>query len=338
MSQSRMPMIVLGTLGLLLLLGSGTWLVLSLQKQNNQTRQALLQTKAELDEKAQSLAMVEDERQKLSSEYDALKGRWAKTDEELRQATVASQRVQEQLMTASRERMALQQRIDDNEKRQAALQSEMAQLQTKMSAEASQRFALEAQVKEAAASGLTRAELEQLAAVSAKQASQSKELEERMESLSHAFEQLAWKHIELQEATGQAAPAGPSPLAEEPGLAPMDNTSPLAGEQQQQSKRQAKELARRYRHLGEFCLAAYQYPQAADAYEKSLSYKDDPKVHASLVFIYSRLMIDPEKAALHAAFASEDRANAEHAFKKANTLSGMPRKTHRVVWDWLTNK
>ena len=159
-----------------------------------------------------------------------------------------------------------------------------------------------------------------------------------MESLSHAFEQLAWKHIELQESTGQSAPAGPSPLMAEPQATSANGVSSLSKEQEKEAKRQAQQLATRYRHLGEFCLAAYQYPRAADAFEKSLSYKDDPDVHASLAFIYGRLLLDPDKAALHTAFASEGKINAEHAFEPVNKSSGMPRRTRDLVWRWLANK
>ncbi len=336
--QGRMPVMVLGCAGLLILLGLGSWLIISQQQQQKQTRQALKRTQAELEQKAQTLAMLEEERQKLSSDYDVLKGRWAKADDELRQVKTTAERTQEQLATASNERIALEQRLTDTERRHAALQGEIAQVRQKMEEETRQYAALEAQVARAVDAGLTRAELEQLSDVVARRESNTEELQERMEALSHAFEQLAWKHIELQEETGQSASPGPSPLMAEPGFIPAEGDSAISKEQQRQEKREAGRLAKRYRHLGEFCMAAYQYPRAADAFEKSLSYKDDPQVHATLAFLYGRLWLDPEKAALHAAFAPDGKVNAENAFAEANRSSGMPRRSRDVVWRWLANK
>lgn len=334
----RAPVLALCVAGLLVLLGCGGWLVVSQQQKQQQTQQALKRTQDELEEKSKTLGILEEEREKLASSFETLKGRWAKTEGELQQTKTAAERAQEQLETASNERASLQQRLDDSEKRHRAIQGEVDQMRLKIEEAARQRAAFESQIKQAAGAGLTRAEIEQLSDVVAIRASNAKELEERMEALSHAFEQLAWKHIELQEQTGQSAPPGPSPLMAEPGFTPASASAPISKEQEKQQMREAEALSKRYRHLGEFCMAAYQYPRAAEALEKSLSYKDDPQVHATLAFLYGRLLLDPEKAALHAAFAPDGAVTAENVLSKTTQASGMPRRDRDLVWRWLANK
>ena len=315
------------------ILGAGGWWVARLHRQ---TVQRLRQTQTALEEKAASLALLEDERQRLSADYETLKTRWTKTNEELTQLSAASTQTKNELASVTNERATLQQRLAATERQHAALQTQVAQLHRQMEEESRRRASLEAQLTAAAASGLTRAEVEQLSDLTALQDRQASALGERMEALSHAFEQLAWKHIELQEAAGQSAPPGPAPsLAESTDTSAVDG-APISRPEAKQRQRQAEELAKRYQHIGEFCLAAYQYPRAADAFERSLTYKDNPKVHATLAFLYGRLWPNPEKAAWHADRAPSDAMTAQDVLDPTTTAQGFPRKTRKLVWRWLT--
>ena len=338
MTQSKragaisVPVVLGAVLAVAVLAGGGWWVAML----HRQTVQHLRQTQAALEEKAKSFVLLEEERQRLSTDYETLKTRWTKTDEELTQLSAASTQTKTELAGVANERTTLQQRLTETERQHATLQTQVEQLHRQMEEESRRRASLEAQMTTAEASGLTRAELEQISDMLIEQDQQVNELDERMGALSHAFEQLAWKHIELQEATGQGVRPGPAPSLAESAEASAAEGAPISRREAKQRQRQAEELAKRYQHIGEFCLAAYQYPRAADAFERSLTYKDDPKVHATLAFLYGRLWPNPEKASWHADRAPEGAITAQAVLDPTTKAEGFPRKTHKLVWRWLT--
>ena len=93
--------------------------------------------------------------------------------------------------------------------------------------------------------------------------------------------------------------------------------------------------AQRYRRLGDAYLATYQYPNAADAYEQALTFRDDPDTHARLAFLYSRLLHNPEKAQRHTA-AAVARDPTSTTLGATAGAQGLPRKGWRLLWAWLT--
>lgn len=311
-------LVLCGALFLMAGIGGSLWVAML----HRQTVERLQQARTALEAKSQTVAGLEEERQRLSTDYETLKTRWTKTDDELKQVSAASTQTKTELASVTNER--------------SALQAQVEQLHRQMEEASRRRASWEAHMTAAAASGLTRAELEQLSDLTVLQDRRADELQQRMEALSHAFEQLAWKHIELQEATGQGAPPGPSPSLAESAEASAADGAPISRREAKQHQRQAEELAKRYRHIGEFCLAAYQYPRAADAFERSLTYKDDPKVHATLAFLYGRLLPNPEKAAWHADRAPSGAITAQAVLDPTTQAEGFPRKTHKLVWRWLT--
>lgn len=305
----------------LLLLGGFAWWITRLEQQRRYTKKILEQTEAALDAKNKAFDGLEEQRQQLGNDYDTLKTRWNKTEDELSQARVSAERTQTELAATSQQRLELQARLNETEQRDSGFRADIQRLKQQMQEHAQRSAVLEQQLQSQAA-GLTRAELEQVAEKLVGQQHETVALDERMQALSHAFEELAWKHIELQELTGQGAPAG-------------DIADTWAAAPSPQAKKEAAMLAARFRRMGEFCMASYQYPQAAEAFERSLAYKDDPAVHTALAFLYGRLWPNPDKAGKHAAFASPGYA-AKQVLDPTTKAQGLPRKTRHLVWDWLT--
>jgi len=96
-------------------------------------------------------------------------------------------------------------------------------------------------------------------------------------------------------------------------------------------------LAERSRRLGDAYLAAYQYPQAVEAFEHALTFEENPTVHAKLAFIYSRILHNPDKAQPHVALAASNRQDPTvTALGSMANAEGLPRRGWRLLWAWLT--
>ncbi len=313
------------------------WGFVSLRERHRQTVARLQETQATLEDKKKTLTLVEEERQKLAGDYEALKTRSAQTDDELKQLQAVSTQTKAELAAVSTERSDLRRRLKDAEGQQTTLQSQLTQLRRQKEEEERRRMAAEAQLNAAIAEGLTKEQVEQLSQTVEKERREASELHARLEALSRAFEQLVLKHIDLQEATGQSAKPGAAPIVEAPpGEVFAQKTPPSGRSGKPQRQHEAEQLAARYRHLGQWCMAAYQYPRAAQAFERSLTYQDSREIHATLAFLYSRLLPDEEKAAYHAALAPQG-VSAQAAMDPTTQTHGLPRKDRSLLWHWLTD-
>ena len=103
------------------------------------------------------------------------------------------------------------------------------------------------------------------------------------------------------------------------------------------TRTEQNQLAARSRRLGDAYLASYQYPKAAEAFERALTLREDPTLHAKLAFIYGRMLHDAEKAQLHAALASSTGQDPTvTALGSVAQAQGLPRKGWQLLWNWLT--
>ncbi len=296
-------LLTLGLLFVAITVGAGGWWVMRLREEQRATTKRLQETAAQLETKGASLSMLEEEHHRVSDEYDTLKARWAETDQALQQLTQSSAQMRTELATLSNERASLQHKVEEAADKQQALHKQFASLREKVMEEAASRAAAEAELAQVASSSLTLAEAEQLSEAFARQRQEAARLTERMDAMSHEVEQMAF----------MSSPESDVPAA--------------GGDTHQQ--------ALRYRQLGELHLAHYQYPKAAEAFERSLRHEDHPMVHAKLAFIYSRFIPNQQKWAHHAAHAPPGYP-AQLALESTASVQGLPRSSSKLLWRWLT--
>jgi len=312
--------VVVGLVAALVVGGIG-WLIWSLDVQQRQTSQHLRETEAALADKGQTLALLEEERRRLSDAYDGLKERWAKTDQELQQVTQEATQTSAELAARSREHTELQRNLEEARKKRDALQAHVQALEQNLTAAAAEQASLESQLQAAQSRALTPAEMEQVAQAIAKRQEEERLLRDRLAMLSEAYEQTVRQRSEPpQPSAAEASPPVASSSLQ--ALAPPPRADP-------------GQLAARFRKLGESYVAIEDYPKAAETFERSLVLRDDPAVHARLAFLYGRMLHDPQKAQLHASLARFHPPTAGTIGAPASA-HGLPRKGWRLVWDWLT--
>ena len=93
-------------------------------------------------------------------------------------------------------------------------------------------------------------------------------------------------------------------------------------------------LADFYRQLGYTYADVGQYPKAAQAFERSLDFRDDPSTHRTLVLLYDRALAQP-------ALAKDHVIKAGHAIDLTTVPaqpSGLPRKTWPLLFEWLAKQ
>lgn len=305
------PRIIARLLGTLLLgttLGAGGWYLWKLNRRERATAQRLQETQQSLQETQKDLAATEEERRELLLAYDELQGRLAKADGELTQLKHTSAQATVQLSTLTSDRNTLMKQLDEAEQQTDRLHDEIERLEEEYAAVEAERASLAQQLEEAVSASLSPAEVEQLTQAVARSQDEAKRLREQMATLSRAYEQLA-----------QAPP--------EPSRRSQSSDTPSAAERQR--------TAARYRRLGDAYLAASQYPKAAEAYEQSLTIRDDPDTHTKLAFLYSRLLHNPTQAQRHLAHGrAQDASSTTLAVTPG--AQGLPRKSWRLLWSWLT--
>jgi len=318
-------------IGLVMLpaIGLGGWAVWKLKREQERTAEQLRKTQTALSESQQSLTHIEEERQKLSEAYDDLKTHWSQSETELSQLKQTAAQMNTELATLTTDRSELQRQIDESKTQTVRLRTSIESLEREYAVVEAEKTALEGQLNEARNTGLTLAEAEQLQAALARERAQEAHLHEQIVELSRAYEQMAqvWRQdqqeprrksrgITARDAHGSEASSHPPP-------------APSAAENNR--------LAQRYRSLGDAYLAAYQYPKAADAFERALTLREDATLHAKLAFIYGRMLHDADKARLHTALASSAGADPTvTALGAVAQAQGLPRKSWRLLWAWLT--
>jgi len=306
--RGRVPLLTVVLLLFTLAIGAGSWWVLRLRQQQRGTLKRLQEANAQLEAKRTALSALETQHHQLSDEYNTLKARWNRTDQELQQLAHASAQMKTELTALSGERSGLQQQVEAAVQRskegaieRQALQQQLAALRRELQEIEANREAVAAQLDELVSRSPTPAELAQLSETFTRQRQEVAQLTERVGALSRAAEEAEMPR-----------PSHPPTSAED-----------------------ARQQALRYRQFGERYLATYQYPKAAKAFERSLTYRDDPLVHAKLAFLYSRLVPNQQKWAYHAAHAPPGYP-AQLALDGTAGTQGLPRSSRRLFWDWLT--
>lgn len=308
---------------LLLVLGGVGWVGWRGYGWSRDMRQRLAATEAELTQRQNSLTLVEEERQKLSGAYETLKTRWTESDKALQELTHSSKQMTTELATISTERSGLAHRLEASSREQQLLQEKIAALQREAASTESARTALQSQVHEVIIRSLSPNELQQLTNALIQQQSAEEQREGQLAELSRAYEELATHSID-------SALASTSSSSHRVRAAGADTT------RMRPNGLPAQQAARLYRNLGESYLATTQYPKAAEAFEQSLQWEENPTVHGKLAFLYSRFIHNREKAEYHAARAPAGQPSAVTALGSTAKEQGYPRSGWQLIWQWLT--
>jgi len=310
--------------------GGGGWFLQRLETQLHGTTQRLVETETSLAQSQESLTTLEAERKKLSDAYDALKVQLTKTEEERKQAAHQSEQLTANLDQLSKDRAQIQHDLEAAKGTQGQLKQQADALYNEVANTEAKKTTLELQLKEA------QVRVNELEAQS-QQLTQERQVEEtrlrgQLAELSHAYERLA--RVPGAESEELTLPA----LADRaPAVAHEQTPVSAAAETVRPRTPGGEQLARHYRDLGESYLATEQYRKAAEAFERSLLYHDDPDVHTRLEFIYTRLLPSPQQARRHALLASPDRHSLSGLQGSANA-QGLPRSGWQFLWDWLLGK
>ena len=283
-------------------LGAGGWSLWILRRQERATTQRFQETQQSLRSTQETLAATDEERRELLLAYDELQGRLAKADTELTQLKDASTRMTAQLASLTSDRTALTKQLDDVTEQTRRLQDAMTAVEAQSAAVEAEKAALEQQLQDAASAALSPEEVQQLTQTVTRAQGDAERLREQMVTLSRAYEQLAQP----------TAPSAAVPAADD------------------------VRAALRYRRLGDLYLATYQYPKAAQAYERALTLKESPDVHTQLAFLYSRLLHDPARAQRHVAASAVYQDPTSTSLGVTPGAQGLPRKGWRLLWSWLT--
>ena len=292
---------IAGLMAVLLLVAAGGWYLWTLRRQTRATSQRLQETQQSLRDTQTTLAATEDERRELLAAYDELKGRLTTADGELTQLRNASAKMTSELTALASDRTALTKQLDDVTEQTRHLQDAMTAIDVEYATVEAEKVSLQQQLQKAASDALAPEEVQQLTQTVGRVQGEADRLREQMVVLSRAYEQLA---------------QAPSPSAGKPAT-------------------DDGRLAQRYRRLGDVYLATYQYPRAAQAYERALTLKEAPDMHTRLAFLYSRLLHNPEKAQRHAAAAAAYQDPASTTLNATPGAQGLPRKSWQLLWSWL---
>ncbi len=196
---SRRPWLLALLVGALLL-GAAGWWTWKQATHARQTDQQLQQARSALSTSQEQVTLLDGERRKLAADYDALKDRWAKSDEELKRLGKSSEEMAGELERLSRERAELQHRLEEG---------------TQTAEHRAQRAAADRTALEAKLSDVTRAsqELEtageQLQERLQQQAGERERLGDQLMELSRAYEGLAQSTTPGASSGSSAGPPGP---------------------------------------------------------------------------------------------------------------------------------
>ncbi|PIQ83512.1 MAG: hypothetical protein COV75_07190 [Candidatus Omnitrophica bacterium CG11_big_fil_rev_8_21_14_0_20_63_9] len=293
---------------LLGVLGTAGWAAWQLYRHDREATGQLQEAQTALTKSQDRLMLLEQERRALAEDFDTLKARWVSADEKAQRLAQESDQLAGQLAGLEDARRALQQQLEEASAQRQQLQAQVKGLQESVAKDSAQRSALEARLADAQRRALSRAELEQLADRWSAQQQMTQDVLERLETISRANSQLA-----------AAAPAAPA-------------ESPRTPSSADEPRRAAK-----FRRVGDIYFSNHQYPQAADAYERSLELTDHATTRAKLTFLYDRFLHDHARARHHTELAKDTHINPALA-ALSNNPSGtkVPRAHWRLVWDWLT--
>ena len=300
-------------------MGVGGWYLWKLQERQRLTLSRLAETQASLAQSQQTMTLIEDERRKLAEAYETLRGRWNASDEELGRLKQAAGRMTKDLATVATERSGIAKDLERSRQAMADIRSQVDALQVELTASDARKAELETQLKEAASTSLTPAEVEQLGLALAQSQDEQEQLRAKLLELSRAYEAMA------------VAPA-PAPVTS--GAKQQSQAAAAASPEAEAVA--AQQQAGRYRLLGEAYLASHRYPEAAEAFEQSLAYVDDPAVHTNLVFLYSRILSNPDKAVFHRARAPSQVDATTETLRTTAGTHALPRNSRKLLWEWLT--
>ena len=306
----------------LIVLAAGIWWGSQLYQQHQATLQQLSQAQSSLQDKQNTLSLVEQERKKLSEEYETLKTHWKDAEDHLQQATQESTQAKGELASASQEKANLQRELEEASGKQATFEAQLKQLHNDFDAQKAEHAASEAKLQQTTQRSLSFFETQQVSESFSQQSAEIEHLRQILEECADQYEALLDRSSELEKK-----------LAENPQERQARHERELI-----QAKTRAIEsahLAVLYQRLGDSYMANTQYAQAAQAFEKSLTYSDDSATHGKLAFIYDRLLADHGKAAFHARLAPGGY-DIKEALAVTAKESGMPRNSWKMVWKWLT--
>lgn len=314
-----------GLVGFLLVfaaMGVGGFFLWKLQERQRLTLRRLGETQAALEQHQQTMTLIKDERRTLADAYETLRTRWSSSDEELGRLKAAAGRMTKDLAEVSNDRTSMSKELLKSREELAGMRSQLDGLQSELLLTEMRKAELETQLKDAASSTLTPAEVEQLGLALARSQDEQDALRAKLLELSRAYESMA---------------VAPSPGLSDSGQAPRPAADALSGETSARDEAIAvQERATRYRLLGEAYLASHRYPEAAEAFEQSLAYVDDPDVHTHLVFLYSRILHNPEKAVFHRARAPSRIDATTTSLQTTAGATNLPRNQRKLIWEWLT--
>lgn len=310
---------VLGFVAVFACMGVGGWYMWKLQERQRLTLSRLADTQASLSQNQQTMTLIEEERRTLAEAYETLRGRWSASDDELGRLKQAAGRMTKDLATVATERAGITKALDQSHQELGEIRAQVDALQSELVASELRKAELETQLQEAAITSLTPAEVEQLGLALAQSQDEQEALRTKLLELSRAYESVAAGPV------GTVAVGAPKAAIAATGE-PSARGEAIA----------AQARATRYRLLGEAYLASHRYPEAAEAFEQSLAHVDDPAVHTHLVFLYSRMLHNPDKAVFHRAKAPNRVDATTESLRTTAGANNLPRNPRKLLWEWLT--
>jgi len=355
-----------GIASALVLVSGGGYALWTLSVQHTQTVQQLGATQAALTKRQDTLTLLEAEQRKLSKDYETLKGRWTSSEAALQRVTKASEQTAKELASLTSERVSLQSQLEDAKAQASQLRQQANALEQTRAALVEDKQGLNTKLRAAVTASRAQVErVEGLQRALSEQESQEQRLHDRMVELSHAYEQLANERDtgiapfgsqsatehSVSSAVGETHPV--ASLVADEGLSGQQDVSSDASPQaplppstldqmgqflkglwpgaSEQGGPEGRRSARAYRQMGEAFANVQEYQKAAQALERSLTFRDDPAVHQELALLYGQYLHDPDPAARHAQ-ASTHRPPAQPS------SNDLPRKSWRLTWQWLTQQ
>lgn len=306
--------------------GVGGWLVFSLKETLHETEAKRRKTQQELQQTRESAAQLESERQTLLEAYRAMEDQWEAANRDLKQLGEKLTGASLELEAAIDKRQSLSKQLQEEQGKTERL---IQETHTLANDNASLRAAT-AGLKEkldrlARAPALSFAELEQLSRHFLQQQTSKLAMEERLLRLSSAYNQLLEERLT----------SVPQPQAQSEAIVKLSpiTVQPAREQSPRQPRQDDRWRARFLRELGEASMVLHKYDRAAEALQQSLTFLDDPEVHAQLALLYGRFLHNPRLARLHAAQAQG--ASTLVAAPSAASAHGLPRKGSGLLWQWL---
>lgn len=305
-------------------LAAGGWGVWLLRGQLQQTAAQLSATQRSLADTQHTLQQLETAHQELTASHDSVTRQWETTTSQLHEVNARYTQATQQLTSLDHQNEELTTQLEAARQQAATLEEEMQRLANEHAALKDDTTELTTRVTQLQHQAtISPDELRQLQAHIAQQEAHAQSIEERLLSLSLAHDRL------LEEQAARAPSFAEANAAAQAQPREGDKAAISRG------KQDAKRLAAIYRELAESYLALRHYPKAARTFERSLTFEDEPDVHARLSLIYSRFLHDAVHAKRHADLSLDPRhAVAASAISPADAYS-LPREDGPLVWEWL---